>query len=236
MEANSQLIKKNKHFMDHLEGTHKYLSNDLNSHRRILMLPNQAGGLGFGMCLTAFATFDLVAYLKYGGRLDRGTGSRYKDLLNEHYFDFGQPKVTYEEFYFLLRCGLVHQLYPKNIAIGVDLNATTLLRPHSSGIKIVEAFFLMQQTIIGLRNFISELKTLTYDQLRIHTGYLRHLIVSDLKEYRSNTSPVLSLNSTISTATNADISVTSSLSLTPDPSVTPTITATSTPSDRTSSP
>ncbi len=185
-------------------------------YTEILKKKPKNGGLGFGISLTAFATFDFVAYIKYGGNPLKNTGDRFEKLLNETFFNFGNPRVSFGEFYYLLRCGCIHQLYPKNFDIGADLKAESVITIDPDGTKVLQSYFLLSQTISGLKNFIDHLDPIEKaKEYQEYTDHLDKLIEIDKNQFdkHSQISPTVqtSLKAPLPPRSNAaSVSVTSS--------------------------
>lgn len=175
---------------DHLEQTFDYLEKDFNSHKLVISINDgsgplnfpQFGGHGFAMSLVSCATLDYLNFIIYGGTLKGGTGTRFKQLINDKtYFDFGQ-NVTYEEFYLLIRNGLMHQLYPKNMSMGHDLKSTSILRRSGNDV-ILDPLYLYQKVMEGFRKFLDHLHTLSLLELKSYEERIEEIINTDLKQF-----------------------------------------------------
>jgi hypothetical protein len=103
---------------DHVQRTVAYLEQDLVLYESVANNGELKGKLGVGMITNATAALNLFGWLLYQ-TLDQKINDRdlFKKLITDDRFftvtDFINEKVLYG----IVRCGVVHQFYPKNISI-----------------------------------------------------------------------------------------------------------------------
>jgi hypothetical protein len=95
------------------------LSNDRETFEMVVKEKTIVGKLGFAMIATAMAAFDVYAWILYQ-KFNNSvrTDKLFNLLLNDKNNFFDKIKYGNEKaFYSLVRCGVLHQLYPKNANI-----------------------------------------------------------------------------------------------------------------------
>lgn len=172
--------------------TYEFVTNELKRKEYLGAMgpPNEniKGGLCFGMALTAFGAFDLLAYIIEGGNLDRGeTGKNFKSLMSEEnkkkYFGDAFPEIDHEIFYNVLRNGMVHKLFPKNMGLGADVSLPDLIMGDGTESLSLNTYYLLKQTINGYSNFIQEMENLESDALEIYRSRYGALRISDKSQF-----------------------------------------------------
>lgn len=141
------------------------------------------GGMGFGMAMVAFSVFDYLAFILFNENLKSGTGNRYDQLLATSFFDYG-PTISHDIFYNILRNGLVHQLFPKNVTIVAKLDSTKLLTRNTATSSCdLDALFLLRETLKGYRNIIHHVQHCSPSDLASYEANLMKLIQNDMSEF-----------------------------------------------------
>ncbi len=139
--------------------TIKLLSDDKKTFEKVVE-EEKIGKLGFAMIATAMAAFDVYAWILYQKFNNRVNNDKLFSLLlnNNRFFDktkYGNEKA----FYSLVRCGVLHQLYPKNANI-VAVNSEINLYKYNNKI-IINAYALFCEVLDGIKKihaFIEEQK------------------------------------------------------------------------------
>jgi hypothetical protein len=143
------------------KGTIDFLELDKQTFKYVL--DNRAtlpGGLGFAMVTTAMAAFDVYAYLLYQ-RYDQS--KKHSDIFSAlikdaRFFDVGKY-ISARTFYSTIRCGVMHQLYPKDGSI-VAYDTPTTLFEHFDKI-CVNAYALFCDVLEGIRKIHTHFESLT---------------------------------------------------------------------------
>jgi len=146
------------------QDTIAYLEQDLASFEAVLKDSSLPGKLGVAMITNATAALDLFAWLLYQ-RLDQKTSNRdlFKKMISDTRFFSPNTFVNEKVLYALVRCGVVHQFYPKNISIvALDRNETFLQR---NGQAYVNAVGFYRKTLEGLRLVRDHIISLSGDEL-----------------------------------------------------------------------
>ncbi len=107
--------------------TIEYLRNDKASFENVFDNSALPGKLGFAMICTAMAAFDAFAWILYQSfGLRKNNKALFNELINDARF-FNKAKYHNEAvFYGIIRCGVMHQLYPKNAGISAQRSDTIL--------------------------------------------------------------------------------------------------------------
>ena len=111
----------------------------------------RVGGLGFAMIASACAAVDTYAYLLYDAPEDE-SGWRVKELMKSRFFD--QTKYIEAGFFWdVIRCGVLHQLYPKHAEIVViQSNLILYRRPEGTRhVPCLNALALYFDVIRGIK-------------------------------------------------------------------------------------
>ncbi len=134
-------------FADH---TINYLSNDKASFENVLDNSALHGKLGFAMICTAMAAFDAFAWILYQSfDLRKSNKARFSELINDTRF-FNKAKYHNESvFYGIIRCGVMHQLYPKNAGISAQRSNTILYG--CNGQILINSYALYCDVLEGCR-------------------------------------------------------------------------------------
>jgi len=145
--------------------TINYLENDKKTYAHVLGLDVQQcpGKLGFAMIGNAMAAFDSYAYLLFQ-KFDQSKGNKalFNQLLNDRRF-FDKSKYGDENaFYSIIRCGVLHQLYPKN-AIIASINTTQILYRHD-GKLCVNSYALYCDVLEGIKKIHSHIDSLSPEE------------------------------------------------------------------------
>ena len=140
-----------------------YLENDKTSFAHVLVSKQCPGKLGFAMIAAAMAAFDTYAWLLFQ-KFDQSKGNKalFNQLLNESRF-FDKSKYRDENaFYSIIRCGVVHQLYPKD-AIIVAKDTAQILYQHN-GKLCVNSYALYCDVLEGIKKIHSYINGLTPEE------------------------------------------------------------------------
>ena len=137
----------------HAQKTIEYLEEDLISYEAVFNERKLPGKLGVGMITNAMAALDSFAWLLYQ-TLDQKLSTRdlFKKLITDSRFftttDFKNEKLLYG----IVRCGVVHQYYAKNIDIVARDNHHIFMQIGGKRAAI-NALGLYRKTLEGLRKF-----------------------------------------------------------------------------------
>ncbi len=144
--------------------TIEYLEQDLVSYEAVLKDGNLRGKLGVGMITNATAALDLFAWLLYQ-TLDQKVTNRdlFKKLIGDARFFAAVDFISERVFYGVVRCGVVHQFYPKDIAI-VALDSDDPFVQHDGKVA-VNAMGLYRRTLGGLKKVRDHILTLSGNDL-----------------------------------------------------------------------
>ncbi len=144
--------------------TIEYLEQDLVSYEAVLKDENLRGKLGVGMITNATAALDLFAWLLFQ-TLDQKVTNRdlFKKLIGDARFFSDADFINERVLYGIVRCGVVHQFYPKDIAI-IALNSDHLFVQHD-GKAAVNAIGLYRRTLRGLKKVRDHILSLSGNEL-----------------------------------------------------------------------
>src|SRR5215470_10744797 len=145
------------------ERTIKYLENDKASFESVLSSPNLIGKLGFAMIATAMAAFDTYAWLLFQ-RFDLRKSSKdlFFELLRDSRFFDKKKYLDEHTFYASIRCGVVHQLYPKDAIIIAD--STPVILYQHQGKLCINAYALYCDVLDGISKVHSYIAGLPADE------------------------------------------------------------------------
>jgi hypothetical protein len=118
--------------------TIKYLEEDKISFKKV-MVERKEGWLGFAMISTAMAAFDVFAWILYQSlppKKRKSNKDLFEELINDNRFFSKARYHSVDVFYSLVRCGVMHQLYPKNIDIYAELRRDPVLSRHERRVRI----------------------------------------------------------------------------------------------------
>jgi hypothetical protein len=146
---------------------HSKLTIDLLDRERESFLCNLnsagEGKLGFSMIAVAMAAFDSYAWLLFQTfDLKKSNHRLFSELLNDGRFFDRRKYMDVDTLYSRIRCGVIHQLFPKNALIGARQNSTILYR--HNGMLLVNSYALLCDVLGGIH--------------KIHT-YIENLSVSE---------------------------------------------------------
>jgi len=135
-----------QHYTKH---TLDYIEQDLATFEAVVR-SQYPGKLGVAMITNASAALDLFAWLLYQKfDLSVKNNDLFKKIISDIRFfnaaDFVNPKVLYG----VVRCGVVHQFYPKGIAICSIPRDEPFLR--QDGKPFINAFGFYRTVFIGLQ-------------------------------------------------------------------------------------
>ena len=140
-----------------------YLEDDKNTFAHVLVSEQCHGKLGFAMIGSAMAAFESYAWLLFQ-KFDQSKWNKalFNQLLNDSRF-FDKSKYGDENaFYSIIRCGVVHQLYPKD-AIIVAKNTTQILYRHN-GKLCVNSYALYCDVLEGIKKIHLYIDMLTQEE------------------------------------------------------------------------
>ena len=145
--------------VDFANRTIKYLSNDKASFENVMGNSALPGKLGFAMICTAMAAFDAFAWILYQSfDLRKNNKALFNELINDPRF-FNKAKYHNESvFYGIIRCGVMHQLYPKNAGISAQRSNTILYG--SNGQIVINSYALYCDVLEGctkIRDYLAGL-------------------------------------------------------------------------------
>ena len=140
-----------------------YLENDKKTFEHVLVSEHCPGKIGFAMIAAAMAAFDAYAWLLFQKFDQRKTHKAlFNQLLNDSRF-FDKSKYGNENaFYSQIRCGVVHQLYPKKAMISAQ-NSTQVLYQHN-GTLCINSFALFCDVLDGIKKIHSYIGSLSSDE------------------------------------------------------------------------
>ncbi len=144
--------------------TVKYLEQDLVSYEAVCKDESLQGKLGVGMITNATAALDLFAWLLYQ-TLEQKISNRdlFNKLIADARFFSAASFINKEVLYGIVRCGVVHQFYPKDIAIvALDRDDSFV---QINGEAYVNAIGLYRTTLGGLKKVHDHILTLSGEDL-----------------------------------------------------------------------
>jgi hypothetical protein len=170
--------------LDYSETTIGFLKRDKISFEHVIDDPNLQGKLGFAMVANAMAAFDVYAWVlfqKFSGKM--GNEALFNSLLNDKRF-FDKSKFGNEKgFYSIVRCGVIHQLYPKNAIITAEKSSIILYNYKNT--LTINAYALYSEVLAGIEKIHSHIKGLSMDeQLDLSTKLLMRTKM-DEEEYET---------------------------------------------------
>lgn len=148
--------------LEHSKLTIDLLEKEKESFHRNLNSASE-GKLGFSMIAVAMAAFDAYAWLLFQSfDLKKSNHRLFSELLNDGRFFDKSKYMDVDTFYSRIRCGVIHQLFPKNALIGVRQDSAILYR--HNGMLLVNAYALLCDVVDGIH--------------KIHT-YIEQLSISE---------------------------------------------------------
>jgi hypothetical protein len=147
------------HVVDFANQTIQYLTNDKASFENVINNRALSGKLGFAMICTAMAAFDAFAWILYQSfDLRKSNKALFNELINDTRF-FNKAKYHNESvFYGIIRCGVMHQLYPKNAAIVAELTDTIFYK--EKGKIFINSYALYCDVLEGCKKICDYFVTL----------------------------------------------------------------------------
>jgi hypothetical protein len=134
--------------LEHSKLTIGLLSKEKEAFHRNLNSGSE-GKLGFSMIAVAMAAFDSYAWLLYQTFDQKKSSHRlFAELLSDSRFYDKGKYLDVDTFYSRIRCGVIHQLFPKNAIIGARLDSTILYR--CNGVLLVNAYALLCDVLDGI--------------------------------------------------------------------------------------
>jgi hypothetical protein len=143
---------------EYAQRTLSYIEQDLVTFDAVVATPSFRGKIGVAMITNACAALDLFAWLLYQ-RFDLTIKNHdlFKRLVSDtRFFDQGafiNPKVLYG----IVRCGVVHQFYPKCIGIVALARDEPFL--NENGEPRVNALGLYRTVVAGLKKVRAHIMT-----------------------------------------------------------------------------
>ncbi len=127
------------------------------------LISDSEGKLGFSMIAVAMAAFDSYAWLLFQTFDQKKSNHRlFADLLNDaRFFDKGKY-LDVDTFYYRIRCGVIHQLFPKNAVIGARQSPTILYR--RNGVLLVNAYALLCDVLDGIRKIHAHIENVSISE------------------------------------------------------------------------
>lgn len=111
-----------EHVVQWAKHTVEYLKNDKLSFEKVINDADLQGKLGFAMISTAMAACDSFAWVLYQSfDLRKANKALFCELLNDSRFFTKKKYYNEAVFYGLIRCGVIHQLYPKKAGISARI-------------------------------------------------------------------------------------------------------------------
>ena len=138
------------------ESTIDYLEKDKRSFESHLDDP--AGRLGFAMIATAMAAFDLFAWTLFQSfNLRKDNKALFNQLINDRRF-YDKIKYRNEKFFYNnIRCGVIHQLYPKGVGIQAS-RGNEIVGSTPEGKILINSFALYCDILEGCKKILEYLK------------------------------------------------------------------------------
>ena len=163
--------------------TINYLSNDKASFENVLDNHTLDGKLGFAMICTAMAAFDAFAWILYQSfALRKNNKALFKELINDTRF-FNKTKYhNGDVFYGIIRCGVMHQLYPKNASISAQRTDIILYR--NNGQLCINSYALYCDVLEGCKKIRDYLAALPDPEKMNHS--LKLLLRTKIDEEESS--------------------------------------------------
>jgi hypothetical protein len=86
----------------------------------------------------------------------------FAELLSDHRFFDKVKCLDVDTFYSRIRCGVIHQLFPKNALIGARQNTTILYR--CNGVLLVNAYALLTDVLDGIHKIHAHIERLSISE------------------------------------------------------------------------
>lgn len=142
--------------------TIKLLNNDRKTFEKVVK-EEKNGKLGFAMIATAMAAFDVYAWILHQKSNNSVSNSKLFNLLlnDKRFFDktkYGNEKA----FYSLVRCGVIHQLYPKNANI-VAIDSDEILYKLNNKL-VINSYALFCDILSGIEKIHKYIERLTEEE------------------------------------------------------------------------
>jgi hypothetical protein len=149
--------------VDFSKRTIEYLENDKKSFEHVIASDHLQGKLGFALVATAMAAFDTYAWLLFQTLdLRKNNKELFSSLLKDARFFDKNKYVSDKIFYSRIRCGVMHQLYPKDAAIVA--NTTSPILSQHSGQLCVNAYALYCDVLDGIKKIHQHFISLSRDE------------------------------------------------------------------------
>mgnify|MGYP001769056514 CR=1 FL=1 len=146
------------------ESTIKYLENDKKSFESVLDNGALEGKLGFAMIATAMAAFDLFAWILYQTfNLKKRNNELFTKLMNDPRFFNKTNYIDEKMLYNVIRCGVLHQLYPKDADIQARKD-NEIIRKAAGDRVVVNSFALYCDVLEGCKKILDHFKTCSDEQ------------------------------------------------------------------------
>jgi len=144
----------------HAKRTIEYLEQDLVSYEAVLNDGKPRGKLGVGMIANATAALDLFGWLLYQ-TLDQKVSTRdlFKKLITDARFYATADFINEKLLYVIVRCGVVHQFYPKDIPIVALQSDFSFVQ--FNGKAAVNAMGFYRRTLEGLKKVRDHILTIS---------------------------------------------------------------------------
>lgn len=129
-----------------------HMQKDLESYESVFKNPSLDGKLGIGLISNACAAMNLFAWLLYQrfGNQQKTETALFTELINDRRFfdkeDFPDADVLYK----LVRCGVIHQYFPKGLMIIVHDSEQVFGLDEYSRVPAVNAIGFYKTALKGL--------------------------------------------------------------------------------------
>ena len=148
---------------DFSKRTIRYLEADKSTFNKVTG-SNIEGRLGFGMIATAMAAFDLYAFLLAPKELKKNR-ERFEYLFDRAQY-FGKDSLgDFETFYGVIRCGVVHQLYPASTSITAQPAQVIFYK--LGGSPCVNSWGLYCEIIDGIKRIDADINSSGFPRKRL---------------------------------------------------------------------
>ena len=143
--------------------TIRYLEADQSTFNKVTG-SNAEGRLGFGMIATAMAAFDLYAFLLAPKEIKKNE-ERFRYLFDRAQY-FGKTSLgDFDTFYGVIRCGVVHQLYPASTEITAQ--PTQVIFYKRGGSPCVNSWGLYCEIINGIKRIDADINSTGFPRKRL---------------------------------------------------------------------
>lgn len=167
--------------------TIEYLEKDLESYKAVLLDSKLKGKLGFGMIATAMAAFETYGYILYGQKVKSETRHRFTELLKNCHKFYPETRLKADDMiYDIIRNGVLHQLYPKNIGIYGELSDSNLVLPNGDSLCI-NSYTLYCEILMVLRGIHDYMINGTTKEKQEWSKRLDDRLKEDRRDYRKRT-------------------------------------------------